>query len=64
KLLKQRLHICPYCNIEIDRDIASSLILKQRGKTAVGQPIGYQEIACGGRGAGVLQFTLFDLVTA
>ncbi|MDJ0744148.1 MAG: transposase [Xenococcaceae cyanobacterium MO_167.B27] len=64
KLLNQRLHICPYCNIEVDRDIASSLILKQRGKTAVGQPVGYKEIACGERGAGVEQLTLFDLVTA
>ncbi len=64
KLLNQRLHICPYCNIKIDRDIASSLILKQRGKTAVGQPVGYKEMACKRRGAGVLQFTLFDLVTA
>ncbi len=64
KTLNQRFHKCRYCNIELDRDIASSLILKQRGKTAVGQPVGYQEIACGGRGAAVLQFTLFDLVTA
>ncbi len=64
KTLNQRVHSCQFCHIEIDRDIASSLIVKQRGQLAVGQPVGYKEMACGGRGAGVLQFTLFDLVTA
>lgn len=64
KTLNQRVHSCQFCNIEIDRDIASSLIVKQRGQLAVGQPVGYKEMACGGRGAGVLQLTLFDLVTA
>ena len=64
KTLNQRIHSCQFCNIEIERDYASSLIIQQRGQTAVGQPVGYKEMACGGRGAGVLQFTLFDLVTA
>ena len=63
KLLSQRLHQCQFCLAKVDRDYASSLILEQRGKIAVGQPVSY-EIACGGRGAGVLQLTLFDLVTA
>lgn len=57
KTLSQRIHKCNFCNIEIDRDIASSLIIKQRGQLAVGQPVGYKEIACLGRGAGVLQLT-------
>ncbi len=63
KLLSQRLHECQYCLAKVDRDYASSLILERRGKTAVGQPVGY-EMAYEGRGTGVLQFTLFDLVTA
>ncbi len=64
KTLNQRVHSCQFCHIEIDRDIASSLIVKQRGQLAVGQPVGSKEIACLERGAGVLQLTLFDLVTA
>ncbi len=62
KLLSQRLHECQYCHVEMSRDTASAKIIEQRGKTAVGQPV--VENACEGRGAGVLQFTLFDLVTA
>lgn len=60
KLLSERQHKCQFCNIELDRDHASSLIIEQRGKTAVGQPVGYEQMACGERGAGVLQLTLFD----
>ena len=63
KTLNQRIHHCQYCHVKIDRDLASSLVLKQRGQLAVGQPVG-QQIACLERGAGVLQLTLFDLVTA
>ena len=63
KTLSQRIHKCQYCHVEMSRDIASAKIIEQRGKMAVGQPVN-TETACGERGAGVLQFTLFDLVTA
>lgn len=33
KLLSQRQHICQYCNAEMSRDLASALILKQRGRS-------------------------------
>ena len=64
KLLSERQHKCQYCHVETIRDYASSLIIEQRGKTAVGQPVGYTQMACEWRGAEVLQLTLFDLVTA
>ena len=64
KALNQRQHKCQYCHVEMSRDLASAKILEQRGKTAVGQPVGYKKMACEWRGAGVLQLTLFDLVTA
>ncbi|MDJ0746434.1 MAG: transposase [Xenococcaceae cyanobacterium MO_167.B27] len=63
KLLHQRIHECQYCNTVLPRDVAASLVIEQRGRIAVGQPVSNQ-IACGERGAGVLQLTLFDLVTA
>ena len=63
KLLKERMHECQYCGIKMNRDNASARIIQQRGQMAVGQPVN-TEIACGERGAGILQFTLFDLVTA
>ena len=64
KLLSQRQHECQYCQVKMSRDLASAQILEQRGKTAVGQPVGYTQMACGERGVGVLQLTLFDLITA
>ena len=62
KSLNQRIHNCQYCNIVMDRDIASAKVIEQRGRVAVGQPAS-QKIACGERGAGIEQLTLFDLVT-
>ena len=35
KALSQRIHRCQFCGVEVDRDYASSLIIKQRGKTAM-----------------------------
>ncbi|HHP7230876.1 MAG TPA: RNA-guided endonuclease InsQ/TnpB family protein [Xenococcaceae cyanobacterium] len=63
KMLKERTHQCQYCGARMNRDNASARIIQQRGQIAVGQPVN-TEIACGERGAGVLQLTLFDLVTA
>ncbi len=70
KLLKQRIHHCQYCGVIIDRDVAAAKVIEQRGKVAVGQTVN-SKVACGERGAGVLQLTLFaaegtrsDLVTA
>ena len=45
KLLSQRLHSCPYCHVQLPRDIASAKIIEQRGKSAVGQPV--VKNACG-----------------
>ncbi len=43
--------------------LVSAKVIEQRGKVAVGQLVNNQ-IACGERGSGILQLTLFDLVTA
>ncbi len=62
KSLSQRVHNCQYCGVTIDRDIAAAKVIESRGKVAVGQPVRMKS-TCGDRGAGILQLTLFDLVT-
>ena len=62
KSLNQRVHDCQYCGVTLDRDVAAAKIIEQRGKVAVGQPV-KDKSTCEDRGAGVLQLTLFDLVT-
>jgi len=39
KELLQRVHSCPECGYTVDRDVAASMIVKQRGLTAVGAPV-------------------------
>ena len=77
KSLNQRVHDCQYCGVTLDRDVAAAKIIEQRGKVAVGQPVNlgarsldeetssgsHRKSTCEDRGAGVLQLTLFDLVT-
>ncbi len=72
KNLNQRTHHCQYCGLTLDRDVAAAKIIEQRGKVAVGQPVTAvsslgnahrKKSTCEDRGAGVLQLTLFDLVT-
>ncbi|MDJ0744207.1 MAG: zinc ribbon domain-containing protein [Xenococcaceae cyanobacterium MO_167.B27] len=63
KLLQQRIHKCQYCNTFLPRDVASAKVIEQRGRIALFQPVSNQ-MAWHRRGAGVLQLTLFDLVTA
>ncbi len=62
KTLKQRVHNCQYCGVTLDRDVAAAKVIESRGRIAVGQPV-MMKSTCGDRGAGVLQLTLFDLVT-
>ena len=62
KSLNQRVHNCQYCGATLDRDVAAAKVIESRGKVAVGQPV-ESKSTCGDRGAGVLQLTLFDLVT-
>ena len=69
KTLSQRVHNCQYCGVNLDRDVAAAKVIENRGKIAVGQPVNFEN-ACGERGAGVEQLTLFaaegtrsDLVT-
>ena len=72
KNLNQRTHHCQYCGLTLDRYVAAAKIIEQRGKVAVGQPVTAlsslgnahrKKSTCEDRGAGVLQLTLFDLVT-
>lgn len=44
KELDVRVHKCPECGYEQDRDVAASLVIKQRGlaQTAVGAPVAKQ----------------------
>ena len=77
KTLNQRVHNCQYCGVTLDRDVAAAKVIENRGKIAVGQPVNlgarsldeetssgsHRKSTCGDRGAGVLQLTLFDLVT-
>jgi len=46
KTLKDRVHECPSCNLSIDRDWNSALVLLSRGLQAVGLPLA----GCGGLG--------------
>ena len=62
KALSQRIHKCQYCHVEMNRDKASAQIIQQRGQMAVGQPVSIEK-ACGDDATGVLQLTLFDLVS-
>ncbi|WP_017302696.1 RNA-guided endonuclease InsQ/TnpB family protein [Spirulina subsalsa] len=39
KELSQRVHSCSECGYTVDRDVAASIIVKQRGLTAVGAPV-------------------------
>ncbi|WP_017306981.1 RNA-guided endonuclease InsQ/TnpB family protein [Spirulina subsalsa] len=39
KELSQRVHSCSECGYTVDRDVAASMIVKQRGLTAVGAPV-------------------------
>ena len=39
KDLSQRLHVCPECEYEQDRDVAAAEVLMKRGLTAVGAPV-------------------------
>ena len=69
KNLSQRVHNCQYCGVTLDRDVAAAKVIENRGIVAVGQPVNFEN-ACGERGAGIEQLTLFaaegmrsDLVT-
>ncbi|ELS05300.1 transposase [Xenococcus sp. PCC 7305] len=62
KNLSQRVHNCQYCGVTLDRDVAAAKVIENRGIVAVGQPVNFKN-ACGDRGAGIEQLTLFDLVT-
>lgn len=39
KKLSERIHTCPECNFSCNRDFAASLVIKNRGLNAVGQPV-------------------------
>ncbi|WP_017304937.1 RNA-guided endonuclease InsQ/TnpB family protein [Spirulina subsalsa] len=39
KELSQRVHSCSECGYTVDRDVPASMIVKQRGLTAVGAPV-------------------------
>jgi putative transposase len=45
KELSERIHKCPECGFSCNRDFAASLVIKNRGLNAVGQPV--LENACG-----------------
>ena len=70
--MQRRVSSRQYCGLTLDRDVAAAKIIEQRGKVAVGQPViavpslgnaHRKKSTCEDRGAGVLQITLFDLVT-
>lgn len=39
KELNERIHTCPECGFSCNRDFAASLVIKNRGLNAVGQPV-------------------------
>jgi putative transposase len=39
KKLNERIHTCPECGFSCHRDFAASLVIKNRGLNAVGQPV-------------------------
>jgi putative transposase len=39
KQLSERIHTCPECGFSCNRDFAASLVIKNRGLNAVGQPV-------------------------
>lgn len=45
KKLSERIHKCPECGFSCNRDLAASLMIRNRGLNAVGQPV--LENACG-----------------
>jgi putative transposase len=51
KELSERIHKCPECGFSCNRDFAASLVIKNRGLNAVGQPV--LENACGEDRSGV-----------
>ncbi|CCQ60101.1 zinc ribbon domain-containing protein, partial [Crocosphaera watsonii] len=53
KNLKNRIHNCPNCGYQTNRDVAASQVIRNRGLVAV-QPV--NEIASGG----VLSESIFD----
>lgn len=50
---------CPHCGYTVQRDVASSIIIQQRGERAVGLPV--RQIAFGGDVTGGVQLNLFSL---
>ncbi|NEP24703.1 transposase [Moorena sp. SIO3I6] len=51
KDLSERIHFCPECHYEINRDVSAAQVICQRGITAVGQIVG--KIDCVGGLSGV-----------
>ncbi|MGH2414478.1 MAG: zinc ribbon domain-containing protein, partial [Microcystaceae cyanobacterium] len=39
KKLSERIHTCPECGFSCNRDFAASLVIRNRGVSAVGQPV-------------------------
>lgn len=58
KSLSERTHKCPHCGYTVQRDVASSIVIQQRGEMAVGLPV--TKIAFGGDATGGVQLSLFD----
>ena len=53
KDLSVRVHECPHCNFTTDRDIASGLVIRNRGVQLIGTPgLGGKETVCTGDLAG------------
>jgi putative transposase len=62
KKLSERVHKCPKCGYQENRDTCAAKVIKNRGKNAVGQPVFYKN-ACGDVLTGeVVQLNLFDLL--